>query len=606
LTGNRGLSADSASQNPQYADVPDEKVARGFYDKFYKDKISFEDFSTKIGLAGPEYDIESMKEIGYAPELNEMSMSAFKTSLGLLMTGDEAKAQKIIKENIPSAEFDKDAQGNIVVKFESGEYALNKPGISPQDVARFGFDIAAFTPAGRAATIPLAGMGAGATELGKQVAAGQAGGGDVDVSEVAGATVLGGAAKGLEELASGAVRAFKGRPSEAAEQIIETGREMDVPVMTTDVVPPESVSGRLAQQAVEKVPFVGTGTARGAQETARQSRGVTASAEDIVSSLQSTANKMKNAAGKRIAGYRETIGEVDYSKTAQAIDDAVTELSQPGRIKSPETIEALTNLKATMDEAPQTFDSLMANRTAFRDVIQSMTPAERSQLPTFAKAQAEKVYRGMTDDLDDAVRQSFGEGELRRWKQANEVYAQEGQKLTKSRLKAVLDRGGMVPENVLGMLFSSKPSETRSLYRSLSVDGKQAARGAIIRRALDKAGDEMSVAKFTSELDRLGENVDVFFKGADQKKIKGIKELLKATKRAKDGAGVMHDPVAGGAALVTAGMLGRLYESPAMRSVLVRLANNKPRSTAYDTALREAMEFMQSTAQAARDEDIAP
>jgi hypothetical protein len=331
---------------------------------------------------------------------------------------------------------------------------------------------------------------------------------------------------------------------------------------------------------------------------------------------------MKNAAGKRIAGYRETIGEVDYSKTAQAIDDAVAELSQPGRIKSPETIEALTNLKATMDEAPQTFDSLMANRTAFRDVIQSMTPAERSQLPTFAKAQAEKVYRGMTDDLDDAVRQSFGEGELRRWKQANEVYAQEGQKLTKSRLKAVLDRGGMVPENVLGMLFSSKPSETRSLYRSLSVDGKQAARGAIIRRALDKAGDEMSVAKFTSELDRLGENVDVFFKGADQKKIKGIKELLKATKRAKEagvvtptgqaaipfvaGAGVMHDPVAGGAALVTAGMLGRLYESPAMRSVLVRLANNKPRSTAYDTALREAMEFMQSTAQAARDEDIAP
>ena len=46
------MTLDEVRQKyPQYKDVPDDKLAPALYDKFYKDKISFDDFSQKIGYA---------------------------------------------------------------------------------------------------------------------------------------------------------------------------------------------------------------------------------------------------------------------------------------------------------------------------------------------------------------------------------------------------------------------------------------------------------------------------------------------------------------------------------------------------------------------------
>ena len=46
--------ADIRKQYPQYADVSDQDLARGFHQKFYND-IPFEDFSTQLGLVSPKY-----------------------------------------------------------------------------------------------------------------------------------------------------------------------------------------------------------------------------------------------------------------------------------------------------------------------------------------------------------------------------------------------------------------------------------------------------------------------------------------------------------------------------------------------------------------------
>ena len=44
--------ADIRAKYPQYADVPDEQLVKGFYDKFYSD-LPFEEFSSKLGLTAP-------------------------------------------------------------------------------------------------------------------------------------------------------------------------------------------------------------------------------------------------------------------------------------------------------------------------------------------------------------------------------------------------------------------------------------------------------------------------------------------------------------------------------------------------------------------------
>jgi hypothetical protein len=46
--------ADIRKQYPQYADVSDQELARGFHQKFYND-IPFEDFSTQLGLVSAKY-----------------------------------------------------------------------------------------------------------------------------------------------------------------------------------------------------------------------------------------------------------------------------------------------------------------------------------------------------------------------------------------------------------------------------------------------------------------------------------------------------------------------------------------------------------------------
>jgi len=94
-------------------------------------------------IAGGE---EGKRNIFAAPELNELSWRAAKSGLGGLLTGDPAEIQQIIASNYPEAEFG-DINGQMGVRLPSGDYLLQPEGMDPLDVARFGTDVAAFTPA---------------------------------------------------------------------------------------------------------------------------------------------------------------------------------------------------------------------------------------------------------------------------------------------------------------------------------------------------------------------------------------------------------------------------------------------------------------------------
>jgi len=122
------------------------------------------------GFLGSVYDFFAGKEgergVFSAPELNEMSMRAFKSGLGGLLEGDPKELQQIISSNYPEAEFG-EIQGQPAVRLPSGDYFLNPEGIDVADVARFGVDVAAFTPAGR-----VTGAGIGALAKGAAIAGG--------------------------------------------------------------------------------------------------------------------------------------------------------------------------------------------------------------------------------------------------------------------------------------------------------------------------------------------------------------------------------------------------------------------------------------------------
>jgi hypothetical protein len=181
-------------------------------------------------------------------------------------------------------------------------------------------------------------------------------------------------------------------------------------------------------------------------------------------------------------------------------------------------------------------------------------------------------------------------------------------------LKSVLQRGDVTPEAVNQLLFSSKPSEVRTLYSRLSPAGRANARAAILAKASESsmAGGELSPTRFANEAAKLGSSIGVFFKGDEKARIEGLVRVLNMTRRAGDaaaapptgaqvaipvGAAVLTDMLGGaGAGIASAATLGgfaRLYESPAVRDMLAKMPKTRPGSPEEAALAKRVIAAMQ-------------
>jgi hypothetical protein len=160
------------------------------------------------GRARATPETQALPEWTGMPELNQMSVASFKTALGSLLTNPKETVQ-ILQANFPGVQVRQDAKGNYLIRssVDQQEYAI-PPGFSMGDIPKAIGGLAAFTPAGRAATIPGAIVGAGATQA--AIEATQAGtGGKFDSSDVLMAGATGPVGQILQRVAPPVVQAVK-------------------------------------------------------------------------------------------------------------------------------------------------------------------------------------------------------------------------------------------------------------------------------------------------------------------------------------------------------------------------------------------------------------
>ena len=123
------------------------------------------------------------------PELNTFSMASFKSALGTMMTNPQETVQ-VIQSNFPGVQVSQDEKGNFLLQSSiDGKLYAIKPGFQVSDIPRAAGAIAAFTPAGRATTLPGMAVGAGATQAAIETTQ-AATGGRFDTGEVATTAVL--------------------------------------------------------------------------------------------------------------------------------------------------------------------------------------------------------------------------------------------------------------------------------------------------------------------------------------------------------------------------------------------------------------------------------
>jgi hypothetical protein len=219
----------------------------------------FEGLAEQVtGRARATPETQTLPEWTSMPELNQMSVASFKTALGTLLSNPKETVQ-ILQANFPGVQIRQDAKGNYLLRssVDQKEYAI-PPGFTMGDIPRALGGIAAFTPAGRAATIPGAILTAGATQA--AIEASQAAtGGEFSPKEVAISAATGPAGQILQRVAPPVVQAVKKSVQRATGKAPAPAPAVRVePMMAPETPPAAPVAAAMPEvpPAAPEIPVV--------------------------------------------------------------------------------------------------------------------------------------------------------------------------------------------------------------------------------------------------------------------------------------------------------------------------------------------------------------
>ncbi|EKN5117641.1 injection protein [Yersinia enterocolitica] len=593
-------------------------------------RVAMRDAVTGENRMTPE--MEKLQNVGSAPELNGLSKDALRAGWGQLF-GSDASQEKILQSM--GGQIRQDEKGNSIVTLPSGEYALNKPGLSPQDVTSFLANALAFTPAGRAGSIAGATLKSGATDLALQGGTQVAGGEDMNPVQTAISAGLGGVLKGVENTASAVSRSTMGKIAPEKQSQIDFARNNNLPLMTTDVLKDKTLNQQDARTIGERIPFFGTGKNRLNQQQARENLVQTFSDEvggisdaQLYNSATKGQKAFIDAAGNRYNRIINAMGDapVDITGTVKAIDDQISKLTRPGASQDRSAVSVLQQFKYDITSGQNNLQLARENRTNLRKRF--MAAPDEVDRDTLEKA-AQSVYSAYTTDMKNAVTAKLGTQEAQNMARVDRSWAKFNDMMSNTRVQKAIQSGKTTPEDVTKLVFSQSPAERSQLYRLLDDNGRQNARGAIVQRAVDKATDAsggLSVEKFINEMHRNRKQADTFFRGEHGKRIDGVMQYLDSTRQASKanvqtlngqklygllaGGGLMNMAALAGMMKTAAAVIpitaavggsARAYESPAMRNALLRLANTPKGSTTYDRAISRVSEALTPLIQASSE-----
>lgn len=387
-----------------------------------------------------------------------------------------------------------------------------------------------------------------------------------------------------------------------------------IPVFTSDVRPPETFLGKMAQMAQERIPLTGTGELRAGQLN-RQREAIQGVVEgfdgtDVSAIPQKVFDDIISTRGNFIARYtnekNEVIdrlsgqGQVPMANTARAIDAEISRLQDKEQFAP--IVSALESYKR--DFTGRSLSEVETLRKALGDVFKSEGLAN-------VRGEAEKTFRRLygpvLDDMKAFISEKGERRDIARFTVANRRLAEEVQDLKDSSFKAVLNRGEVTPEVTERLLGSKKPSELQRLYKNLSDDGRRSVQSWVLGRAYQDAarGDELSPQRFINSLEKQSAATGIFFKGKDRDMVEGLSRVLQYTDRASKAAvltqtGQQSMPfIAGGviaelfggaapaaAAALGAGVLARAYESTPVRNALMKIGRAKKGTSAEEQLVR--------------------
>jgi len=412
------------------------------------------------------------------------------------------------------------------------------------------------------------------------------------------------------------------------QPIVEEASQRGVPVLTSDVVPPETFIGKAGQRIGERIPIAGTGPLRAEQQQARieavrnvlRDFGADDAANLSDDIMKDLATKRSAEIQKYSTSKKEVInrladkGTVPVPRALTAIDDQIADLTRRRTDGSDEAIQRLQQIKTDVQNRDlfqiEAYRQDELAKIFMDDPARPMSIAARDAGEKALRA----IYGPVREDMMDFIKKTGERRDVDKFMIANKRLNETANELKMASLKSVLKSGEATSEVVNRLLFSQKPSEVRQLYSGLTPAGRATARASILSQAADKAKFELqdgtkmfSPEKFNTEIKRLQPQIGVFFRGDDLKQVEGLSRVLNLTRRAGE-AGVATATgqetvpfVAGsalqsflgsfGGTLAAAGGIGltaRIYESAPVRNLMMKLGTTK-RGSAEEAAITKRL-----------------
>ena len=447
---------------------------------------------------------------------------------------------------------------------------------------------------------------------------------------------------GIATLKGGAKAAGRARdiavatPDDRVSSILAAAKEADIPILTSDIFPPEGFVGRTLQSISEKLGPLGSGSARASQQRARIEAvsGLadnididTPFADGMVRSLnKKSASTLKNAGRVRLEAVDalDAFGDFSAEQAVSKIDGFLTEQARLGQTASSPLTSELNNFKTELLK-PSDFSLKKDLRTQLIKKVKAFSRAE----DTAPGAVLQQVKSALDKDLISFARQNDRVA-TKKWLASNRKFADELDITKRTELKRILSTGDATPEKVIPLLKGGKPSELQRLHGALGEKGRANAKGLLIQQALkDSKFFEVDLNPnpdaLTTALNRpaFQQASKVFFSGKDKAELDGFIRMMDATRRAQSsqavvktgeqlllpggaagvgaavGAGILPGAPAV-AAVTAASAIAKAYESKAFRNALIRLSSTKRGSSLEARSLEAAIPFVVAELQAAK------
>ena len=469
-------------------------------------------------------------------------------------------------------------------------------------------------------------------------AAGAASQGAGDAAAALGAPPLVQAGVGLAAgVAAGIPFALGSRP--ANFNLLDDAERAKVPIKTSDVFPPKTPIAKWARNNLgDRIPVVGTGGGRAVQQEARvqavkdivdqySAGDINPILDDVAADmLKKNRSSLEKWNGDKLevlerlsdttpGPFKVPSREVAMDATAAKIDGQIAYLKSLKSDKYAPVISKLEDWKkATQGQTLRNIETLR------KDMGKVFDAPELIEVKDTGKKVLKSIYPSVNEDMGAYIKRVGSDEDYTKWRVANTELAKGMQELELPALKRAIQSSKLSPEDVGRMIFSAKPSDMRALYRNLTPAGQQSARAAVIARAAEKAGETASPEKFVNELNRLKNEVGVFFTDDNLDQVKGLAKVINATRHAGEAVAMPATGVqavvpmvpailasafgggwqgfAGGAAASAAlGSISSIYESPTVRNILINLGRVKEgsqSSSALLAALATAIETAQN------------